>query len=239
MPRLWCAGRADKGDSEFREYYAEMPWLALVRVHDSCREGGCMDAPPFPCRCFPRRTSPPPHTHTRAFFARARLACHLRLTPPAVQPFSDRARKGTLSSKFKVNGIPTLVWLNPDGRCAPHLPVRRPPARTHSRSPARTHTHSCTPAHTHAHPHARTRTHTRSPARTRTRTRTRTHTRTHTHTHAHAHTRTHTPRTCTRTRRSPRAHLFFSCRHACTCVCDFVSDARTHTEGASVLASLR
>ena len=32
------------------------------------------------------------------------------------QPFEDRARKGAVSGKFKVQGIPTLVWLNPDGR---------------------------------------------------------------------------------------------------------------------------
>ena len=30
-------------------------------------------------------------------------------------PFSERAKKNALSEKYKVNGIPTLVFLNPDG----------------------------------------------------------------------------------------------------------------------------
>jgi nucleoredoxin len=50
---------SDKDDTQFNEYYGEMPWAAL--------------------------------------------------------PFADRDRKSKLSSKFGVNGIPTLVVLSADG----------------------------------------------------------------------------------------------------------------------------
>ncbi len=102
-----CLSRAaaDKDAGSFREYYAEMPWLSLVSVgrgHTFFMFGGgrCV------CVCL-----------NRLVFVVAWL-------PPSSplfvsigrQPFEDRARKGAVSGKFKVQGIPTLVWLNPDGR---------------------------------------------------------------------------------------------------------------------------